>query len=122
MADVLQELGTISKKPFMWFTDNEMMANADKLHFLLSSDENYTIEINGFTVKNLTLWEILRVRFYKQLKFEFFIEKICKNANREIHALARVHPYMVLSVKRILINAFFDSKFNYCYWSGCVIN
>ena len=122
MADVLQELGTISKKPFMWFTDNEMMANADKLHFLLSSDENYTIEINGFTVKNLTLWEILRVRFYKQLKFEFFIEKICKNANREIHVLARVNPYMVLSVKRILINAFFDSKFNYCYWSGCVIN
>ena len=55
MADLLQELGTISEKPFMWFTDNEMMANADKLHFLLSSDENYTIEINGFTVKNLTL-------------------------------------------------------------------
>ena len=29
-----------------------MMANVDKCHLLLSADEDHTIEINGFTVKN----------------------------------------------------------------------
>ena len=48
-----------------------------------------------------------------QLKFDFHIEKLCKNANRKLHALARVTPYMDLSKKRISMNAFFDSQFNY---------
>ena len=48
-----------------------------------------------------------------QLKFDFHIEKLCKNANRKLHALARVIPYMDLSKKRISMNALFDSKFNY---------
>ena len=52
--------------------------------------------------------------FYDQLKFDFHIEKLCKNANRKLHALARVIPYMDLSKKRIFMNAFFDSQFNYC--------
>ena len=36
----------------MWFTENEMMIDADKCHLLLSSAEDYKIEINGFAVKN----------------------------------------------------------------------
>ena len=36
----------------MWFTDNEIMANADKRHLFLSSVEDHTIEIDGSTVKN----------------------------------------------------------------------
>ena len=32
----------------------------------------------------------------------------------KLHALARVIPYMDLSKKLILMNAFFDSQFNYC--------
>ena len=55
-----------------------------------------------------------RGAFYDQLKFDFHIEKLCKNANRKLHALARVIPYMDLSKKRIFMNAFFDSQFNYC--------
>ena len=46
------ELKTVSKKLFMWFTENEMMANADKCRLLLSSVEDHTIEVDGFTVQN----------------------------------------------------------------------
>ena len=55
-----------------------------------------------------------RGAFYDQLKFDFHIEKLCKNANRKLHAIGRVIPYMDLSEKRIFMNAFFDSQFNYC--------
>ena len=36
----------------MWFTDIEMMANADKRHLFLSSVEDHAIEIDRSTVKN----------------------------------------------------------------------
>ena len=98
----------------MWFTENEMMANVDKCHLLLSTVEDHTIEINEFTVKNSHFEKLLGVHCDDQLKFDFHIEKLYKNANRKLHALARVTPCMDLSKKRILMNAFFDSQFNHC--------
>ena len=58
--------------------------------------------------------KLFRVHFDDQLKFYFYIEKLCKNANMKLHALARVTSYMDLSKKRILMNALFDSQFNNC--------
>ena len=98
----------------MRFTKNKMMANVDKCHLLLSSVEDYTIEINGFTVKKSHCEKLLWVHFEDHLKFDFHIEQSCKNVNRTLHALARVTPYMDRSMKRILMNAFFDSQFSYC--------
>ena len=105
-AEVLQELETVSTKLFMWFSHNEMMAKADKC-YLLSSVEDHTIRINGLTVKNSHLKKLLGMDLDDQLKFDFHIEKLCKNTS----ALARVTRYMDLSMKRILMNVFFDSQF-----------
>ena len=91
-----------------------MIANVDKCHLILSSVENHTIEINGFTVKNSHCEKLLVVYFDDQLKFDFHFEKLRKTANRKLHALARVTLYMDLSKKQILMNAFFGSQFNYC--------
>ena len=58
--------------------------------------------------------KLLGVHFDNQLRFDFHIEKVCKNANRKIHALARVTHILDLSKKQILMNTFFDSQFDYC--------
>ena len=52
--------------------------------------------------------------FDNKLKFEKHINTICQKANRKLNALARITPYMELTKRRILMNAFFDSQFNYC--------
>ena len=52
--------------------------------------------------------------FDNKLKFEKHINTICQKANRKLNALARITPYMELTKWRILMNAFFDSQFNYC--------
>ena len=96
----------------MWFTKNEMMANSDKHHLFLSSAEDRTIEIDRSTVKNLHYQKLSGMQFDDQLKFDFYIEMLCKNANRKLHALARVTPYMDLSNFN---DGFFGSQFNnYC--------
>ena len=105
---------TVSKTLFMWFTENEMMANADKCHLLLSSIQDHAIEIDGLTVKKFNCEKLLGAQFDDQLKFYFYIEKLCKNANRKLHVLARVTPYMNHGpLTGILMNAFFESQFNY---------
>ena len=114
ITEVLQKLETVSKKLFMWFTENEMLANVDKCHLLLSSVKNHIIEINGSAVKNSHCEKLLGVHFDDQLKFDFNIEKVCKNENRKLHALARVIPYMHLSKKQISMNPSFDLQYNYC--------
>ena len=88
------------------------MANADKRYLFLSSVEDHTIEIDGSIVKNLHCEKLSEMQFDDQLKFDFYIEKLCKNAKRKLHALARVTPYMDLSKKQILMNAFFGSQVN----------
>ena len=93
-----------------------MIANVEKCLLLLSSVEDHSIGITEFTAKNSHCEKLLGVHFDNQLKSDFHIEKLCKNANRKLHSLARVTPYMDLSKKRILMNAFFDSQFNYCTW------
>ena len=119
-TEVLQELETVLKKLFLWFTENEMMANADKCH-LLSSVEDRKIEINGFTVKNSYYKKLSEVQFDDHIKFDFYIEKLCKKANRKLHALARVSIYTDLSKKRMLMSVFFDLNVITYGWFGCVI-
>ena len=55
----------------MWFTENEIMANADKYHLLRSSYEDHTIEINGFTARHSQCEKLLGVHFSNKLRFDF---------------------------------------------------
>ena len=83
----------------MLLTENEMMANVEKCHLLHSSVEDHTIEINGCSVKTHTVKKRLGAQFDDQLRFDFRIEKLCKNANRKLHSLAKVTLYMELLKK-----------------------
>ena len=45
---------------------------------------------------------------------DYHISEICKKASRKVCVLARATSGMGLSKKRTLMNAFFNSQFNYC--------
>ena len=72
-TEVLQELERVPKKLFIWFTENKMMANADKFHLLLSFVEGHANEIDGFSVKNARCKKLLGVHFDEQLNFDSHI-------------------------------------------------
>ena len=50
-----------------------------------------------------------------KLKFEKHIITIFQRADRKLNALARLTPYMELGKRSMLMNAFFNSQFNYCH-------
>ena len=99
---------------FPWFDNSLMKSNADKCHLLVSSNEKQTIKIGSHEIANTKREKPLGVYLDGGLSFDYHISEICKNANRKVCALARVTSYMSLSKKRSIMNAFFNSQFNYC--------
>ena len=80
---------------------------------LLSSTESLNFQISE-TVFYSQLKKLLGVTFENRLKFEKHANTICQKANRKLNAQARITPYMEPTKRRILLNVFFDSQFNYC--------
>ena len=48
---VIEYLTIITKKPLIWFANNQMRVNSDKCHLLLSSQEDANIQITNTTRK-----------------------------------------------------------------------
>ena len=128
-TEVLENLSGITKKLFTWFANNQMKANDDKCHLLLSSpDDSSLIQIENSTIKcSKVKKKLLGVHIDYKLKFDIHVETICKKAHRKLSALSRITNYMELPKRRILMNAFFKAQFNYCpiiwmFHSRCLNN
>ena len=91
-----------------------MKNNADKCHFLVSTSQEVSLNVNTFKLKNSDCEKLLGVKFDSKLRFDQHITDLCRTASRKIHALARVTPFMNLSKRRLLMNSFFKTQFNYC--------
>ena len=57
---------------------------------------------------------MLGIKLDSKLNFNFHINDICQKAGQKLNAISRITPYMDLSKRRLLVNAFFYSQFNYC--------
>ena len=114
LDEVVSQLRDITEKLFTWFSQNEMKANLGKCHMLLSSTESLNFQISETVIHNSQSKKLLGMTFDNKLKFEKHINTICQKDYRKLNALARLTPYMELTKRRILMNAFFDSQFNCC--------
>ena len=109
--EVIHCLQKVTDTLFKWLSDNLMKSNADKCRLLVSTNNTVDIKILNIDISNTTCEKLLK--FDHKLTFDDHISKLCKNASRKIHPLARVTPYMNLSKKRIFMNAYFSSRFSY---------
>ena len=99
---------------FEWFENNLLKSNAGKYLLLESSSDAVNLRVSEYDTKNSEYVKLLGVKFDNKLTFEKHITDICRKASRKIYALARIAPYMDLSKRRMVMNAFFNSQFNYC--------
>ena len=111
---VIKSLEEVSKKLFKWFDDNLMKSNADKCHLLVSTNETVKIQVENYNIANSKCEKLLGINVDHNLNFDKHLSELCKKASRKINALSRITPYMNVSKKRILMNAFFKSQFSYC--------
>ena len=88
--EVIFSLQESSKKLFKWFADNQMKANEDKCHLIVSTNELTEIEIGDFTIKNSASEKLLCVNIDSKLNFDCHINHLCNKANKKLRVLARV--------------------------------
>ena len=98
---------------FKWFVVNQIKANQNKHHLIFSKNENTSMHIGFFEIKNTNCEKLLGIKVSK-LDFNEYSNGIIKKASRRINALSKIIPFMNISKSRILLNSFLNSQFNYC--------
>ena len=91
--EVIFSLQESSKKLFKWFADNQMKANENKCHLIVSANELTEIQIGGFSIKNSVSEKLLGVNIDSKLKFDCHVNHLCNKANKKLRGLAKVTPY-----------------------------
>ena len=112
--NVIASLEQVSDALFNWFKNNRLKNNVDKCHVLVSTSKPVGIKVGDYTIDKSECEKLLGVKIDVNLNFNDHISDLCKKAGRKISALARVTPFMGLSKRKLLMNAFFTSQFSYC--------
>ena len=80
-----------------WFSDNYMIINLNKRKYMCmgkNSDDNDTLSLNEFNLKNSDYEIILGITIEQKLTFTKHIKNLCKKAGQKLCALLRISPYV----------------------------
>ena len=114
LEKVLENLQGALEKLFQWFSENYLLANAEKCHLLTSSKTPQDITIFNTKIPSKENVKLLGINLEGRLNFDLHVSTLLKKASKKCHALARVCNYMNTKKRRILMNAFIKSQFSYC--------
>ena len=96
-----------------------MIANPEKFHALLiredqtnTSGENFNIQ--GKTFKSEETVKLLGIHLDYKLNFEQHISELCRKAASQLNVLKRLKRFIGFNKKKILVQSFFYSNFDYC--------
>ena len=89
---------------------------------ILNTNEPAQIQNGESLIESSNCEKLFVVKIDSKLSFEQHIKIVCKKASN-LRGLARVTPYMAIKKKKVLMNPFLDSQFNYCLlvWSVIVV-
>ena len=102
-----------------------MIVNPDKFKSIIIPKHKSPHEINAFQIGNNSVEitssvKLLGISLDNQLNFIGHIENICKSASNQLNVLVRSKTFLGFEQKRILINSFLLSNFNYCPLVCCI--
>ena len=112
--EVLKCLEDASDKLFDWFSSNQMKANPGKCHLLTSAMTPTSINIKGYVINDSLCEKLLGVTIDSKLSLNAHLDKILTKTKQKVHVLARIAPYMSIPKRKLIMNSFFTSQFNYC--------
>ena len=73
-----------------------MEGNVDKCHFLVSTSQEISLNVNKFEIRNGDCEKLLGIKLDSKLRFVQYITDLYRRASCKIHAVARVMPFMSL--------------------------
>ena len=91
-----------------------MKSNPNKCNFICSTSKKVSLIVENKETNNSTHERLLAVKIDSKLFFNNHIDEIYKKASLKLNALSRITPHLGFKKKKLLINSFFISQFNYC--------
>ena len=126
ISKLIDTLESESNIAIDWFTKNKMIINPDKFQAIIldkkkSNLTNIPLNIDNQTIKSVTSVELLGIHLDDKLNNNLHISNICRSAANQLNALMRLKSYLSFNAKRVLINSYIISNFNYCpLWSASI--
>ena len=69
--------------------------------------------IDKIQLENILSGKMLGIIIDSKLNLKEHLKEIIKKASRKVNVLSRITPYMNLTKRKLLMNSFFTSQFNY---------
>ena len=96
-----------------------MIVNPEKFQAIILDKQkhdysNETFKFDNKTVENVSSLRLLGIQLDDKLNFSLHVSNICKSAANQLSALIRLNNFLCFEGKRVLINSYFMSNFNYC--------
>ena len=96
-----------------------MLANPKKFQSLIISRTkklplNCSLKIQGKNIESSNWVKLLGVKIDNNLNFEQHVNDICKSAAKQLNALLRLKSFLSYHAKKVLLENFVYSNFNYC--------
>ena len=114
-----QILGSESECAIEWFTRNGIFANPDKFKAFVTDKKriNYTnekIQISNEDIQIVPSVKLSGITIDDRLNFNNHISNICKSTTNQLNALVRLKIFLGSNERKVLVNNFVLSNFNYC--------
>ena len=114
LNDMLEILSSETSILFEWFRINEMKSNSDKCHLLVGKKDKISITVGDEVINSSPSVDLLGVTIDNNLHFNEHVSRLCKKGNKKLHALARIAPFLNTEKRKMMMNTFIQSQFNYC--------
>ena len=108
MTEVKDKLSQDLPKLSEWFTENFMILNPDKCHYMYLGKD---------AVNNILKFcdeELKSIKIGHNLTFNCHIKTLCSEATKKLSALQRIANIIDVEKRNLLLNAIIKSQFSYC--------
>ena len=116
LENLLKRLEHDSVLAIEWFENNYMKLNEGNCHLLVSGFKHEVLwaNIGGKKTWESTGNKLLGLHIDRDLQFTSHVSNLCTQAGQKLTAMSRITKFMSLEKRKLVINSFFMSQFQYC--------
>ena len=127
VEQIIKALQTDITKLQEWFLSNGLLLNETKCQLLLIEpsksirDDLAEVQVCGKMISESTHGKLLGITIDRNINMKDHIKNLCKQAGNNLNALARIARFLDENKRKLLMNSFVISQFNYCpiVWMFC---
>jgi len=127
LEELILTLESESETAIKWFQDNEMIVNPDKFQAIIINrygklkQNNHILKFGEYEIESKNSVTLLGIEIDDQISFHSHIHTLARGAAGQLNYLISKKKFLNQEAKKVLIESFIMSNFNYCplVWLFC---